>query len=70
MTLFHGSTGLIGDAFDAGTWCTQDIVDAIYYAQRIGGNRVYVFVGKAGFGRQRKYFRLKEPRAPDYCLKL
>ena len=70
MTLFHGSTGLIGTDFDAGTWCTADIVEAIYYAQRIGGDRVYVFVGKAGFGRQRKYFRLKVARTPDYCLKL
>lgn len=70
MTLFHGSAGLIGDAFDAGIWCTADIVEAIYYANRKGGRHVYVFVGAEGFGKQRKYFRLKKPRTPDYCLKL
>ena len=70
MTLFHGSTGLIGDAFDAGTWCTQDIVEAIYYARRIGGDRVFVFWGALHIVPFRKYYRLSAPRKPDYCLKI
>lgn len=68
--LYHGSTGLLGDAFDRGTWCTADLVEAIYYARRKGGDCIYVFCGRKGLRRHRKYYRLAEPRKPDFVLRL
>lgn len=71
MTAFyHGSTGLVGREFEAGTWCTTDIIEAIYYARCRGGSMVYVFAGAEHMKKRRKYYRLTAPRPPDECLEV
>lgn len=68
--LYHGSPGMVGEAFDPGTWCTPDMVQAVCFARQRGGDLVYVFVGMEGIRKYRKYYRLQTPRKPDACMKI